>query len=183
MLSEGLIQKSISSDVARGNSTKLQGHNNKSNQWSHDNDACEKVNRINALLTFACLFAANCIISTSELKGVPRNEATTIVGTLLAFPPVVKDLPLLLPSKNELTLISSAEVKDQIIGVLLKSGKKEPAGLARCISLSSLGIFVYSELLHESFHPKIKEAIQVTMKEESSAILILSTSTYLCSTF
>ena len=120
----------------------------------------------------SCLFAANCIISTSELKGVPRNEATTIVGTLLAFPPVVKDLPLLLPSKNELTLISSAEVKDQIIGVLLKSGKKEPAGLARCISLSSLGIFVYSELLHESFHPKIKEAIQVTKKEESIAILI-----------
>ena len=36
-------------------------------------------------------------------------------------------------------------------------------GLARCISLSSLGIFVYSELLHETFHPKIREAIQVAM--------------------
>ena len=109
------------------------------------------------------LYAANCIISTSELKGIPRNEATTIVGTLLAFPPLLKDLPLLVPTPQELTLISSADVKDQIIGVLLKSGKKEPAGLARCISLSSLGIFVYSELLHESFHPKIKEAIQVLL--------------------
>ena len=28
---------------------------------------------------------------------------------------------------------------------------------------ASLGIFVYSELLHESFHPKIKEAIQVLL--------------------
>ena len=107
------------------------------------------------------LYAANCIISTSELKGVPRTEATSIVGALLAFPAILPDVPLLLPNSNELSLISSADVKDQIIGVLLKSGKKEPAGLARCISLSSLGIFVYSELLHESFHPKIKEAIQV----------------------
>ena len=109
------------------------------------------------------LYAANCIISTSDLKGVPRTEATSIVGTLLAFPPVVKDLPLLVPNPHCLELISSADVKDQIVGVLLKSGKKEPAGLARCISLSSLGIFVYSELLHESFHPKIKEAIQVLL--------------------
>lgn len=109
------------------------------------------------------LYAANCIISTSELKGVPRTEATSIVGTLLAFPPIVKDLPLLVPNPHCLELISSADVKDQIVGVLLKSGKKEPAGLARCISLSSLGIFVYSELLHESFHPKIKEAIQVLL--------------------
>ena len=37
------------------------------------------------------------------------------------------------------------------------------SGLARCISLSSLGIFVYSELLHETFHPKIREAIQVQL--------------------
>ena len=109
------------------------------------------------------LYAANCIISTSDLKGVPRTEATSIVGTLLAFPPIVKDLPLLVPNPHCLELISSADVKDQIVGVLLKSGKKEPAGLARCISLSSLGIFVYSELLHESFHPKIKEAIQVLL--------------------
>lgn len=47
--------------------------------------------------------------------------------------------------------------------MLLKSGKKEPAGLARCISLSSLGLFVYNELLNESLHPKIKEAIQVLL--------------------
>lgn len=109
------------------------------------------------------LFAANCIISTTDLKGVPRTEATSVVGALLSFPSILSDIPLLLPNDHELSLISSADVKDQIIGVLLKSGKKEPAGLARCISLSSLGIFVYSELIHGSFHPKIKEAIQVLL--------------------
>ncbi|XP_040580670.1 ral GTPase-activating protein subunit alpha-1 [Lepeophtheirus salmonis] len=109
------------------------------------------------------LYATNHIISTSELKGVPRTEATSIVGSLLAFPPIVRDIPVLLPNSNELSLISSADIKDQIVGILLKSGRKEPAGLARCISLSSLGIFVYTELIHKSFHPKIKEAIQVLL--------------------
>ena len=109
------------------------------------------------------LFAANAIVSTAELKGVPRTEATSVVGALLSFPSVLSDVPLLLPNSDEMSLISSADVKDQIIGVLLKSGKKEPAGLARCISLSSLGIFVYSELIYGSFHPKIKEAIQVLL--------------------
>ena len=64
----------------------------------------------------------------SDLKGVPRTEATQIVGSLLAFPPILHNIPLLLPNPNELSLISSADVKDQIVGVLLKSGKKEPAG-------------------------------------------------------
>ena len=109
------------------------------------------------------LYAANSIISNSDLKGVPRTEATSIVGSLLAFPPILQNIPLLLPNPNEISLISSTDVKDQIVGVLLKSGKKEPAGLARCISLSSLGLFVYNELLNESLHGKIKEAIQVLL--------------------
>jgi hypothetical protein len=50
-----------------------------------------------------------------------------------------------------------------VIGVLLKAGKKEPNGLARCIALSSLGIFVYRELAHETFHPKLKDAIFVLL--------------------
>lgn len=74
------------------------------------------------------LYAANSVISNSDLKGVPRTEATSIVGSLLAFPPILQNIPLLLPNPNELSLISSADVKDQIVGVLLKSGKKEPAG-------------------------------------------------------
>jgi len=54
-----------------------------------------------------------------------------------------------------------------LLGVLLKSGKKEPAGLARCVALSSLGVFVYTELATVSasapLHPKIKEAVQVLL--------------------
>ena len=68
------------------------------------------------------------LTQTNLVLGVPRTEATSIVGALLPFPSVVTDVPLLLPSPNELSLVSSVDLKEQIIGVLLKSGKKEPAG-------------------------------------------------------
>ena len=53
--------------------------------------------------------------------------------------------------------------QDHMISMLLKSGKKEPAGLARCIAISSLGIFLYEELSHNTMHPKLKEAIHVLL--------------------
>lgn len=42
---------------------------------------------------------------------------------------------------------------------MLKVAKREPSALARCISLSNLGIFVCQELSNNSHHPCIKEAI------------------------
>ncbi len=54
-------------------------------------------------------------------------------------------------------------VQDELISALLKSGKKEPAGLARCVAISSLGIFLYEELSHGSIHPKLKDAINVLL--------------------
>jgi hypothetical protein len=53
--------------------------------------------------------------------------------------------------------------QDHILSILLKCGKREPAGLARCIALSSLGIYLYQELTHETFHPKFKEAMNVLL--------------------
>jgi len=117
------------------------------------------------------LYAANCLISSPDLKGVPRTEATSVVGALLSFPAVVaalgKPVPLLVPSTGRFGLATAADIKDQIVGVLLKSGKKEPAGLARCVALSSLGVFAYTELATVSagqpLHPKLKEAAQVLL--------------------
>eukprot|EP00092_Neocalanus_flemingeri_P011414 GFUD01012300.1.p1 GENE.GFUD01012300.1~~GFUD01012300.1.p1 ORF type:complete len:1967 (-),score=283.48 GFUD01012300.1:286-6186(-) len=112
---------------------------------------------------FDYLAASNSIISSQELKGVPRTEAVSIAGSLLAYPSMLPSLNLLLPSPDQLNLVSSKDLQDQVIAVLLKAGKKEPAGLARCIALSSLGIFVYRELVHETYHPKLKEAITVLL--------------------
>ena len=112
---------------------------------------------------FDYLAAANSIISSQELKGVPRTEAVSIAGSLLAYPSSLPAASLLLPAPDQLNLVPSKDLQDQVIAVLLKAGKKEPAGLARCIALSSLGIFVYRELVHETYHPKLKEAITVLL--------------------
>ncbi len=53
--------------------------------------------------------------------------------------------------------------QDELIASLLKSAKKEPAGLARSIAISSLGIFLYEELSHGSMHVMCKEAINVLL--------------------
>lgn len=42
---------------------------------------------------------------------------------------------------------------------MLKVAKREPSGLARCIALSNLGIFICQELSNTSKHVCIKEAI------------------------
>lgn len=50
--------------------------------------------------------------------------------------------------------------------ILLRSGKSESAGVARCIALSSLGIFIYQQLCQVHIlptHPKIKEAINTLL--------------------
>ena len=54
-------------------------------------------------------------------------------------------------------------LQDDVVTCLLKSGKKEPAGLARCLAISSLGIFLYEELSHGTMHPKMKETINVLL--------------------
>merc|ERR1719410_751567 len=116
-----------------------------------------------SLYLFDYLAAADSIISSPELKGVPRTEAVSIVGSLLSYPSTLPSLSILLPRPDQLSLISSTELQDRVIAVLLKAGKKEPVGLARCIALCSLGMFVYRELIHETYHPKLKEAITVLL--------------------
>lgn len=49
------------------------------------------------------------------------------------------------------------------MGILLQAGRYEPTGVARCIALSALGIFVYRELSNGIFHPKIKDAITILL--------------------
>lgn len=49
------------------------------------------------------------------------------------------------------------------MSILLRAGRREPTGIARCISLSALGIFVYRELTNQTFHPKVVDAINVLL--------------------
>lgn len=59
--------------------------------------------------------------------------------------------------------ITFSNFQEHVVSILLKAGRREPAGMARCIALSALGMFVYRELTNHTFHPKVVEAMNVLL--------------------
>lgn len=123
-----------------------------------------------SLLLLDFIHAANTIVSTSDLRHTPRTEAMSILGALLCLTNNLSSFPVLQPNAVDYSIMSCVDAKDHIVNILLKCGKREPAGLARCIALSSLGIYLYQELSNPPnsngqhvFHPKMPEAINVLL--------------------
>ncbi|XP_036363522.1 ral GTPase-activating protein subunit alpha-1 isoform X5 [Octopus sinensis] len=114
------------------------------------------------LLILDSIHAAGTIISSSDPE-VPKTEAVALLGALICFPNHFGDLRVLQPKTLVCTQIAANEFKDLIVDQLLKAGKLDSVSSARCIALSSLGIFLYEELVHGTLHPKIKEAINVLL--------------------
>ncbi|BFZ11585.1 hypothetical protein BsWGS_14624 [Bradybaena similaris] len=115
------------------------------------------------LLTFDFIKAAGRIISAVDCKEPPRAEAVTVLGSLLCYPYHIQEFPALEPETTRTVNLPSTQLKDLVINELLKAGKREPAGLARCCAVCSVAIFLYCELYHGTLHPKIKEAINVLL--------------------
>ncbi|GFR74888.1 Ral GTPase-activating protein subunit alpha-1 [Elysia marginata] len=115
------------------------------------------------LLTLDFIKAAGSIISAVDYKEPPRAEAVTVLGSLLCYPHHLQESPVLEPETMNTVKIPANELKDLVLDLLLKAGKREPAGLARCIAVSSVAIFLYGELTHGTLHPKMKEAINVLL--------------------
>ncbi|KAI8784564.1 ral GTPase-activating protein subunit alpha-2 isoform X1, partial [Biomphalaria glabrata] len=115
------------------------------------------------LLTLDFIKAAGSIISAVDHKEPPRAEAVTVLGSLLCYPHHLQEIPVLEPETMKTISISSSELKNKVLDLLLRAGKKEPAGLARCVAVSSVAIFLYGELTHGTMHPKMKEAINVLL--------------------
>ncbi|XP_075222670.1 putative Rho GTPase-activating protein CG5521 [Lycorma delicatula] len=116
-----------------------------------------------SLLLYDFVHAANAIVTSSDLRSTPRTEAMSILGALLSFPESLCRLPLLQPSSQELIVHPCTDLKGHVVNILLRSGKSETAGVARCIALSSLGLFLYQEFCYGSTHPKVKEAINTLL--------------------
>ncbi|XP_071963778.1 ral GTPase-activating protein subunit alpha-2-like [Antedon mediterranea] len=106
--------------------------------------------------------AANMISATIDLDA-PRTEAISLIGSLVCFPNLFCEIPLLQPSSKEISTMTCGDVKDHLITILLKCGRREPSCEARCIAICSIGIFLFEELVHCTFHYKIKEAINVLL--------------------
>ncbi|XP_011374900.1 ral GTPase-activating protein subunit alpha-1 isoform X2 [Pteropus vampyrus] len=100
-------------------------------------------------------------VSSSAFLNAPRVEAQVLLGSLVCFPNLYCELPALHPNIPDIAVSQFTDVKELIIKTVLSSARDEPSGPARCVALCSLGIWICEELVHESHHPQIKEALNV----------------------
>ncbi|XP_075387193.1 ral GTPase-activating protein subunit alpha-1 isoform X2 [Tenrec ecaudatus] len=100
-------------------------------------------------------------VAASALLNAPRVEAQVLLGSLVCFPNLYCELSALHPNIPDVAVSQFTDVKELIIKTVLSSARDEPSGPARCVALCSLGIWICEELVHESHHPQIKEALNV----------------------
>ncbi|XP_021035049.1 ral GTPase-activating protein subunit alpha-1 isoform X8 [Mus caroli] len=100
-------------------------------------------------------------VASSAFLNAPRVEAQVLLGSLVCFPNLYCELPALHPNIPDVAVSQFTDVKELIIKTVLSSARDEPSGPARCVALCSLGIWICEELVHESHHPQIKEALNV----------------------
>uniref|UniRef100_A0A8C3DQP6 Ral GTPase activating protein catalytic subunit alpha 1 n=1 Tax=Corvus moneduloides TaxID=1196302 RepID=A0A8C3DQP6_CORMO len=100
-------------------------------------------------------------VAASSFLNAPRVEAQVLLGSLVCFPNLYRELPALHPNIPDVAVSQFTDVKELIIKTVLSSAREEPSGPARCVALCSLGIWICEELVHESHHPQIKEALNV----------------------
>ncbi|XP_075281479.1 ral GTPase-activating protein subunit alpha-1 isoform X9 [Opisthocomus hoazin] len=100
-------------------------------------------------------------VAASSFLNAPRVEAQVLLGSLVCFPNLYRELPALHPNIPDIAVSQFTDVKELIIKTVLSSAREEPSGPARCVALCSLGIWICEELVHELHHPRIKEALNV----------------------
>ncbi|XP_006611377.1 ral GTPase-activating protein subunit alpha-1 isoform X4 [Apis dorsata] len=115
-----------------------------------------------SLLILDYIHAANVILSTQDIEA-PRTEAVSIIGSLLSLPATTIKLPVLQPTAADIVTMTCPDAKEHIITILLKSCRREPTGIARCIALSSIAMFIYRELCYKNQHSRIPEAVTVLL--------------------
>ncbi|XP_022790933.1 ral GTPase-activating protein subunit alpha-2-like, partial [Stylophora pistillata] len=118
-----------------------------------------------SLLILDFIQAANGVVTSQNME-LPREEAVTVIGSLLCFPNNVANMPLHQPGHqtNEYQPKSTCkDVKDKLISSLLRASKLDPSCSARCIALNALGVFIAEELIHCQGHPKVHECLCVLL--------------------
>ncbi|XP_012254870.2 probable Rho GTPase-activating protein CG5521 isoform X5 [Athalia rosae] len=115
-----------------------------------------------SLLILDYIHAANVILNSNDVEA-PRTEAVSILGSLLSLPTTVAKLPVLQPNGNDIVTVTCPDAKEHIVTILLRSCRREPTGVARCVALSSIGMFVYRELSYKTQHTRVPEAVTVLL--------------------
>ncbi|XP_041105407.1 ral GTPase-activating protein subunit alpha-2-like isoform X5 [Polyodon spathula] len=113
------------------------------------------------MLVVDFISAAARILSSDALEA-PRIEAQTILGSLVCFPNLYQQMPLLQPVPGSTEKFTGNEdIKDCFINILLRNARSEPIEGARCIAVCSLGLWICEELAQCTHHPHVKDAINV----------------------
>ncbi|XP_076233840.1 putative Rho GTPase-activating protein CG5521 isoform X7 [Calliopsis andreniformis] len=120
-----------------------------------------------SLLILDYIHAANVILNSYDIEA-PRTEAVSIIGSLLSLPATTIKLPVLQPTATDIVTMTCPDAKvknmrEHIITILLRSCRREPSGIARCVALSSVAMFAYRELCYKNQHPRIPEAVTVLL--------------------
>ncbi|XP_028996063.1 ral GTPase-activating protein subunit alpha-2 isoform X3 [Betta splendens] len=117
--------------------------------------------------------AAARVLSSDSLEA-PRMEAQTILGSLVCFPNLYLQIPVLqhVPGSEEI-VVSNEDIKDYLVNILLETARREHCEEARCIAVCSLGLWVCEELMQTNIHYQVKDAINVlgvTLKFGNKAV-------------
>lgn len=116
-----------------------------------------------SLLLLDLVHACNSVLNNVEnLDTSPRTEAVSILANLLSLPDDLNSVSVLRPDSS-IEVMSCPDIKEHVVSILLRAGRREPSGKARCIALSALGMFVYKELANQTFHPKVSDALNVLL--------------------
>uniref|UniRef100_A0A665VIK0 Ral GTPase activating protein, alpha subunit 2 (catalytic) n=1 Tax=Echeneis naucrates TaxID=173247 RepID=A0A665VIK0_ECHNA len=105
--------------------------------------------------------AAACVLSSISPEA-PRMEAQTVLGSLVCFPNLYLQIPVLqhVPDSDDI-VVGNQDIKDYLVNILLEAATKEHCEGARCIAVCSLGLWVCEELMQKSIHHQVKDAINV----------------------
>nr|XP_046269818.1 ral GTPase-activating protein subunit alpha-2 isoform X3 [Scatophagus argus] len=125
------------------------------------------------LLVGDFITAAASVLSSVSSEA-PRMEAQTILGSLVCFPNLYLQIPVLqrVPGSDDI-VVGNEDIKDYLVSILLETATKEHCEGARCIAVCSLGLWVCEELMQKNIHNQVKDAISVlgvTLKFENKAV-------------
>ncbi|XP_065226643.1 ral GTPase-activating protein subunit alpha-1 isoform X2 [Planococcus citri] len=102
--------------------------------------------------------AAELVLTSDDLGLTPRPEAASVLATLLSLSKIVAEFPSF---KNTANI--AEDLKVRALKILIHAAKKEQSGLARCIALSALGVYLIEEFETKSKHSYIKEAFNTLL--------------------
>ncbi|XP_029114137.1 ral GTPase-activating protein subunit alpha-1 isoform X2 [Scleropages formosus] len=128
------------------------------------------------MLILDFIVAASRVTACSSLNA-PRVEAQILLGSLVCFPNLYEELPALHPTTADMVMTKFRDVKEHIIKHILSSAREEPSAPARCVALCSLGLWLCEELMHNTCHPQIKDALNVlcvTLKFPNKTVALVA---------